>query len=227
MKNSIFIAQESSQYFGKINYIPLVERGLSKILFWTFIKINWFSFFGVLIFLIEGVTKNNISIIHQNILYFHLLRSLTYPHLSFFRFLVLICTMGKKIGRFFKYNILKLSTLTIKKPFLSSSDAHKSSASNLTWTSISSQLDNKDITTNQNKNNTSNIDGIHSCVTPWETILMFSPHLQPLVWSHWTIYYLFHLFSHTHKKYPLLMKNIFVFVFMVDLLMLPSVSNHG
>ena len=36
----------------------------------------------------------------------------------------------------------------------------------MTGTSISSQPDNKDITTNQNKNNTSNTDDIHSCVTP-------------------------------------------------------------
>ena len=31
---------------------------------------------------------------------------------------------------------------------------------------ISSQLDHKDIATNQSKNNTSNTDDIHSCVTP-------------------------------------------------------------
>ena len=49
---------------------------------------------------------------------------------------------------------------------LSSSATHTSSASNLTQTSISSHLDNKDSTTNQNKNNTSNTDDIHSCVTP-------------------------------------------------------------
>ena len=33
---------------------------------------------------------------------------------------------------------------------------------------MSSHLDNKDITTNQNKNNTSNTYDIHSCVTPWK-----------------------------------------------------------
>ena len=73
--------------------------------------------------------------------------------------------MGKEIGCSFKYNRLKISTPTIKKPVLSSSAAHTSSASNLTWTSISSQLDNKDSTTNQNKKNTSYTDDIHSCVT--------------------------------------------------------------
>ena len=36
----------------------------------------------------------------------------------------------------------------------------------MTRTSISSRLKNKDITTNQSKNIFSNIDDIHSCVTP-------------------------------------------------------------
>ena len=74
--------------------------------------------------------------------------------------------MGKEIGRLYKNNQSKLSPSTLKKLVLSSSDAHASSASNLTGTSISSQIDNKYITTNQSKNNTSNIDDIHSCVTP-------------------------------------------------------------
>ena len=60
----------------------------------------------------------------------------------------------------------KLSTSTLKKPVLSSSASHTSFASNLRRTSISSQLDNKDNTINQNKKNTSNIDDIHSFVTP-------------------------------------------------------------
>ena len=74
--------------------------------------------------------------------------------------MVLICTMGKEIGRSFKYNRSKISTSTLKEPVVSSSTAHTSSASNLTRTSISSQLDNKDITTNQSKNNISNTDDI-------------------------------------------------------------------
>ena len=74
--------------------------------------------------------------------------------------------MGKEIGRFPKIIDSKISTSTLKKPVLSSSAAHTSSTINSTQTSISSQLDNKDLTTNQNKNNTSNIDDIRSCVTP-------------------------------------------------------------
>ena len=83
-----------------------------------------------------------------------------------FPFIVLICTTGKDIGRLYKYNRSKISTTTLKKPVLLSSAAHTSSASNLTQTSISSQLDNKDITKNQKNHNTSNIDDIHSFVTP-------------------------------------------------------------
>ena len=74
--------------------------------------------------------------------------------------------MGMEIGLSFKYNRSKISTPKIKKPVLSSSAAHIFYASNLTRTSISSQLDNKDSTTNQNKNKTSNKDDIHSCATP-------------------------------------------------------------
>ena len=60
----------------------------------------------------------------------------------------------------------KPSTPKIKRPVLSSSAAHTSSTSNSKRTSISSQLDNEDITINKNKNSTSNIYDIHSCVTP-------------------------------------------------------------
>ena len=60
----------------------------------------------------------------------------------------------------------KISTPTLKKPVLSSSTAHTSSASNLTRTFISSHLDNENSTTIQNKKNTSDTDDIDSCVTP-------------------------------------------------------------
>ena len=74
--------------------------------------------------------------------------------------------MGKEIGRYSKYNRSKISTPTLKKIVLSYSSAHTSSASNLTRTLLSSHLDTKDSTANKNKNNTSNTDDIHSCVTP-------------------------------------------------------------
>ena len=63
--------------------------------------------------------------------------------------------MGKDIGRLYKNNQSKVSTTTFKKPVLSYSSAHASSASNLTGPSISSQNDNRDITIDQNRNNTS------------------------------------------------------------------------
>ena len=89
--------------------------------------------------------------------------------------------MGKEIGRYFKYNQSKIFTPTLKKPVLSSSATHTLSPINSRRTSISSQLDNKKITTNKNKNNTSNTDDIHSYVTPQKQITVFMPHLQPLI----------------------------------------------
>ena len=74
--------------------------------------------------------------------------------------------MVKDIGHSFKYNRSKISTPTLRETVLLSSAAHASSANNSTRTSISYQLDNKLINTNQNKNNTSNTYDIHSCVTP-------------------------------------------------------------
>ena len=62
--------------------------------------------------------------------------------------------MGKEIGRSFKYNQSKISTPTLKKPVLSYLTAHKSSASNLTQTFISSHLDNEDSTAIQKKKDT-------------------------------------------------------------------------
>ena len=74
--------------------------------------------------------------------------------------------MGKEIGRSFKYNRSKISTPTLKKPVLSSSANHTSSSSNLKRTIISSQLENEDSTAIKNTSDISNVDDIHSCVTP-------------------------------------------------------------
>ena len=101
-----------------------------------------------------------------------------------------IGTTGKEIGRSYKYNQSKISTSALKKTVLSSSAAHTLSASNSTPTSISSQLDNKDITTNQNKNNISNTDDIHSCVTPQKK-LQCSGHIYTTLFDtskHYTTY---------------------------------------
>ena len=164
------------------------------------------------------------SIIHEKISFFDLLTFLTYSHLSYFRFLVLICTVGKYIGHFFKNNKLKISTQTLKKLVLSSLASHTSYASNSTRTSITSRLGNKDINTNQNKN----IFQIQMTSTHVyhhkNEITVFGPHLQPLIWCHWMLDFLLHLFSYTQQiNYPLLVNNICVFRLTVNFLMLPSV----
>ena len=74
--------------------------------------------------------------------------------------------MGKDIGSAFKYNRLKMSTTTLKKPVLSSSANHTSYTTNPTRTIISSELENEDSTAIQNTSEISNTDDIHSCVTP-------------------------------------------------------------
>ena len=125
--------------------------------------------------------NQRIDHLSKQISFFHLFSFLTYPYLSYFCVLALVYIMVKDIGRLYKYNQPKISTPTLKQPVSSSSAAHSSSTSNLTRTSISYQLDNKDSTTNQNKNNTSNADGIHSYVTPRKKITVSRPHLHPLV----------------------------------------------
>ena len=72
--------------------------------------------------------------------------------------------MCKEIGRFCKYNRSKISTPTLQEPVVSYLDAHTSSESNSIPTSILSERDNNDITTNQNKNNTSDTDDTHSFI---------------------------------------------------------------
>ena len=93
--------------------------------------------------------------------------------------------MGKEVGRFYKHDWSKIYTLTLKKPVFLSSASRASSASNSAQTYISSRLDNKHITNNQNKNNISNTDDILSCVTPCKNIYSvqatYAPtHLNPL-----------------------------------------------
>ena len=74
--------------------------------------------------------------------------------------------MGKDIGSSYKYNRSKISSPTLKKPVLSSSENYTSYTTNLTPTVMSHQHQHKGSTAIQNTVNTSNIDDIHSCVTP-------------------------------------------------------------
>ena len=116
----------------------------------------------------RGSHQNNILNINQNRFFciFRFLIFFIHSHLSYFRFLLLFCTMGKEIGRFYKHDWMKLSIPTLKKPVLSSSYSRTSSASNSTQTSISSRNDNIHITTIWNKNIILNTDDIQSFVTP-------------------------------------------------------------
>ena len=81
-------------------------------------------------------------------------------------FASLIGTMGKDSGHFFKHNRPKSSSLTLKKPVLSSS-AHRTSSINISNPPITSHpRQHKGSASNQDKVNISNRDDIHSCVTP-------------------------------------------------------------
>ena len=73
--------------------------------------------------------------------------------------------MGKDIGCSFKYNRSKISSLTLKKPVLSSSANHTSYTTNLSRTIMSHQHQHKDSTSIQKTVYISNTDDIHSCVT--------------------------------------------------------------
>ena len=94
--------------------------------------------------------------------------------------------MGKDIGRSYKYNRSKISTPTLKKPVLSSSANYTSYTTSLSQTIISYQLQHNYSTAIQNTSDISNIDDIHSCVTP-ETqnysvqVTYTLPRLTPLI----------------------------------------------
>ena len=81
-------------------------------------------------------------------------------------FIVLIGTIGKEIGRSFKYNRPKSSSPILKKLVLSSSENHTSYTTNFTPNFMPHQVQHKDSTSIQNKVKISNTDDIHSCVTP-------------------------------------------------------------
>ena len=98
--------------------------------------------------------------------------------------MVRIGTMGKDIGRSYKYNRSKVSNLTLKKPVLSSSENHTSYTTSLSQRIITSQLENKDSTAIQNNSDISNTDYIHSCLTPGKQITVFRLHIYSLVGHH-------------------------------------------
>ena len=94
--------------------------------------------------------------------------------------------MGKEIGRSFKYNRLKISTPTLKKPVLLSSSNHTSYTTNSTPTIMSHQLQHRDSTSVQNVVKISNTDYIPSYLTPRKQNISFQatstpPRLTPLI----------------------------------------------
>ena len=132
-------------------------------------------------------------------------------------FIALIGTMGKDIGRFYKHNRHKSSSPTLKKPVLSSSANHTSciTISNPTITSHTRQ--HKGSSSNQDKVNISNIDYIHSCVTPKKHNI--SVQATPLI-TNLPLYLLSYQKQH---NYPHLVKNICVSKLTTNLLMLLNV----
>ena len=119
---------------------------------------------------------------------FYIFRFVLLFHLSLlivFSVFITIFHHGQGHWSFIQKNRSKLSIPTLKKPGLSPSACHISSASNSTRTSISSRIDNKHITNNQNKNNIPNKDGIQSFVIPrkqnYSVLATYTPtHLTPL-----------------------------------------------
>ena len=143
-------------------------------------------------------------------------------------FIVLVGTMGKEIGRSCKYYWSKISTPTLKKPVSSSSANHTSYTTNATPTIMSHQLQHKDSTSIQNTVDISNIDDIHSCVTPRKHNISVHATSTPLVWHHWSLLYLFYLLSYWKQHiYPHLVNNICISRLTTNLLMLLNVSNQG
>ena len=131
--------------------------------------LSYFSIFWY--FSLRGITK---KIEHElKPIFSHFLicwSFFIFLHWSYFRFLLIFCTVVKDVGRSYKNSQSKISTTILKKPVLSYSASHTSYASHSIQTFILYIPDNKQINTNKNKNNISNIDDIQSCVTPRKKI---------------------------------------------------------
>ena len=92
-------------------------------------------------------------------------------------FIALIDTMGKDIGRSYKYNRPKSSSPTLKKPVLSYTANYTSCITISNKPVTSHPCQHKGSASNQDKVNISNTYDIHSCVTPTST----PPCLTPLI----------------------------------------------
>ena len=116
----------------------------------------------------EAYHKHNILILYQIIAHISVFVNSSHIILLtiFFVGVVLIGTMGNEIGRSFKYNRPKSSSLTLKKPLLSSTANHTSCITDSNQPVTSQPCQHTGSAPNQDRINISNIDDIHSCVTP-------------------------------------------------------------
>ena len=89
--------------------------------------------------------------------------------------------MGKDIGCSFKYNQPKLSSPTLKKYVLSSSENHTSCITSSKPPLTSHTPQHKGSASNEDMVNISNKDDIHYCVTPKRHNISVRPHRHPLV----------------------------------------------
>ena len=85
---------------------------------------------------------------------------------EYYVIIALIGTMGKEIGRSYKYKRPKSSSLTLKKPVLSSTVNHTSCITVSNQPVTSQPCQHKGSASNKDKIKISNTDDIHSCVTP-------------------------------------------------------------
>ena len=94
--------------------------------------------------------------------------------------------MCRDIGRSFKYNRLKISSPTLKKPVLSFSTNHISYTTNSNPPFMPHQIQHKDSTSIQNTLDISDTDYIHSCGTSQKQNISVQatttpPRLTPLI----------------------------------------------
>ena len=136
--------------------------------------------------------------------------------------------MVKEIGRYFKYNRLKISSPTLKKPVFLSSSNYTSYTTNSTQTMMSYQLQHKDCTSIQHMSDISNTYDNHSYVTPWKHNISVQAtstpaRLTPLI----TTLPLLPVELPKTTQLPQLVNNICVSRLTTNLLMLINVSNPG
>ena len=135
--------------------------------------------------------------------------------------------MGKEIGHSYKYKQPKTSSLTLKKPVLSSTANHTSCITVSNQPVTSQPCQHKGSAPNQDKTNISNTDDIHSCVTPKShNISVQATYTPPRLTPFITNLPILPVELPKQHNYPHLVKNICVSKLTTNLRMLLSVSNQ-